>query len=151
VNPYSGNLDRIQIVKGWLDTPVSRPRTGSSWPFKRTCSTGRAWQVLKQWPKSLLQICCSSLLNVTVSENERRNWLSKKGLQLGPVGHEHPTLTPSKNAISEDGGAKSDARTAPNSIQDPDLARIVAVWPELPEHIKAAIKALIQTHITEIK
>ena len=31
----------------------------------------------------------------------------------------------------------------------PDLAEIVAVWPELPEHIKAAIKALVQTHKTE--
>jgi hypothetical protein len=30
-----------------------------------------------------------------------------------------------------------------------DLPEIVAVWPELPEHIKAAIKALIQTHGTE--
>jgi len=31
------------------------------------------------------------------------------------------------------------------------LAEIVAVWPELPEHIKAAVKALVQTHIAEIK
>ncbi len=27
-----------------------------------------------------------------------------------------------------------------------DLAEIVAVWPELPEYIKAAITALVQTH-----
>ena len=30
-----------------------------------------------------------------------------------------------------------------------DLAEIVAVWPQLPEHIKAAIKALAQTHKAE--
>jgi len=32
---------------------------------------------------------------------------------------------------------------------DPELAQITTVWPELPEHIKAAIKALVQTHKTE--
>jgi len=32
-----------------------------------------------------------------------------------------------------------------------DLARIVTVWPELPEHIKAAIKALVQTHSNQTK
>ena len=32
-----------------------------------------------------------------------------------------------------------------------DLAEIVAVWPELPVHIKAAIKALVQTHKSEKK
>ncbi len=33
----------------------------------------------------------------------------------------------------------------------PDLAELVKVWPELPEDTKKAIKALVQTHITEKK
>ncbi len=39
--------------------------------------------------------------------------------------------------------------TAGNQSQDIpiELAEIVAVWPELPVHIKAAIKALVQTCI----
>jgi hypothetical protein len=34
---------------------------------------------------------------------------------------------------------------------DSDLARIVAAWPKLPEHIKASVKALIQTYNGEGK
>jgi len=32
---------------------------------------------------------------------------------------------------------------------DPELTQIIKAWPELPEHIKAAIKALIQTNKAE--
>jgi len=32
-----------------------------------------------------------------------------------------------------------------------DLAAVVKAWPELPAHIKQAIKALIQTHKVEKK
>jgi hypothetical protein len=32
---------------------------------------------------------------------------------------------------------------------DSELAAVVKVWAELPEHIKVAIKALVQTHKTE--
>jgi len=44
-------------------------------------------------------------------------------------------------------------KTAENQPKNlpPDLAEIVAVWPELPEHIKQAIKALVQTHNKETK
>jgi hypothetical protein len=68
---------------------------------------------------------------------------------MGRVGHEHPPLTGSKMAISVSGGAKSDAPDAPKHPQDPDLAATVKAWPELPEHIKAAIKALVHTHTKE--
>jgi hypothetical protein len=48
---------------------------------------------------------------------------------------------------------KDNSKTHENQVDSlpPDLTEIVAVWPDLPEHIKAAIKALIQTHNTEIK
>ena len=70
---------------------------------------------------------------------------------MGRAGPEHPPVTVSKTLISEGGGAKSDAHNAPKPVQDPDLAKVVKAWPELPEHIKAAIKALIQTHKPEKK
>jgi hypothetical protein len=42
-------------------------------------------------------------------------------------------------------------KTAENQHQgiSPELAEIVDVWADLPLHIKAAIKALVQTHTKE--
>jgi hypothetical protein len=34
---------------------------------------------------------------------------------------------------------------------DPDFLQLIEAWPELPGHIKAAIKALVQTHKAENK
>ena len=48
---------------------------------------------------------------------------------------------------------KQNPKTAENQAKidtselSPDLAEIVAVWPELSGHIKAAIKALVQTFV----
>jgi hypothetical protein len=64
---------------------------------------------------------------------------------MGDIGPEHSPLALSKTAISAESGAKSDAHDAPSPIHDPDLTQIVAVWQQLPEHIKAAIKALVNT------
>ena len=54
-------------------------------------------------------------------------------------------LTPQLTPKTQEQG-KIDTQNLP-----PDLAEIVAIWPQLPEHIKAAIKALVQTHKREKK
>ncbi|MGD1041508.1 MAG: hypothetical protein ABR913_00425 [Sedimentisphaerales bacterium] len=67
---------------------------------------------------------------------------------MGDTGLEHPPLEQSKTSISASGGAKSGAPNAPKASQtpqDPDLAMVVEHWPNLPEHIRAAIKALVKT------
>jgi len=68
-------------------------------------------------------------------------------LKLGGTGLELTPLEQSKTPISGEGGTESGT---PNS-KDPYLALVVKVWPGLPEHIKAAVKALIQTHNKETK
>ena len=60
---------------------------------------------------------------------------------LAPTGLVVDRKTDSKNPKTTKNQAKIDTSELPS-----DLAEIVAVWPELPEHIKAAIKALVQTH-----
>ena len=67
--------------------------------------------------------------------------------EVGRAGFEPTPLVLSKTTISASGGTESGT---PNS-KDPDLALVVERWPDLPEHIKAAIKALIQTNNTEKK
>ncbi|MGB7581243.1 MAG: hypothetical protein WBL85_02185 [Sedimentisphaerales bacterium] len=51
---------------------------------------------------------------------------------MGDTGLEHTPLEQSKTLISASGGAESDARNAPNTLQDPDLALVVEQWPNLP-------------------
>jgi len=44
---------------------------------------------------------------------------------------------------------KSGAHLVHDHIYCNDLAEVVKAWPALPEHIRAAIKALVRTHDTE--
>ena len=51
---------------------------------------------------------------------------------------------PRNDAQAAAGGAKSGAVSPDTSLADPDLARIVASWPALPEPIRRAMLALVQ-------
>ncbi|HLN26305.1 MAG TPA: hypothetical protein VK395_01020 [Gemmataceae bacterium] len=47
--------------------------------------------------------------------------------------------------LLSDSGTTDPGPLAHDSQNDPDLARVLAAWPILPEHIKAAILALVET------
>ncbi|MHC4889552.1 MAG: hypothetical protein ACYTEO_08855 [Planctomycetota bacterium] len=71
--------------------------------------------------------------------NENHNSCDSKDLHRNDKGAYKPAY---KN-ISEitENTTQIDIRNLPT-----ELAEIVTVWHEMPEHIKAAIKALVQTH-----
>lgn len=58
---------------------------------------------------------------------------------MGGTGLELPQELPGKPIISQSRGAESGAVGA----RDPDLARLIAAWPTLPEPIRRAILALV--------
>ena len=64
-----------------------------------------------------------------------------------------PAVDPCKHKDLQktiDEKARKSADLGAKSNQIPlELASIAEAWPDLPEHIKAAIKALVQTHNTE--
>jgi hypothetical protein len=70
---------------------------------------------------------------------------------MGDTGLEHSPLASSKTAISQNMSAKSGALDDKIGNSKSTLSWLVEHWPELPEHIKAAIKALIQICKTEKK
>lgn len=64
---------------------------------------------------------------------------------MGPEGSEHPPCTQPKTPISETVRTQSGTLDAEKPPADPDLALIQDRWATLPEHIKAAIMALVQS------
>lgn len=65
---------------------------------------------------------------------------------MGGIGLEHPPLALSKTAIAQNPRAESGALGDKIRDSESDLSRLVKRWPQLPEHIKAAIKALARSY-----
>ena len=78
-------------------------------------------------------------------------------IRIAPRGSELSPLTPPKTPISESERTREDTvdvekppagpvEPRPEQpIQDPDLAKVVKAWPELPEHVRQAILALVRS------
>lgn len=73
-----------------------------------------------------------------------------KDLQIPPRGLEPEHVSSLNNndlqKIKNSTGAESGAFSVKTSKIDSDLWNLINFWPSLPEHIKAAIKALVQTY-----
>jgi hypothetical protein len=61
------------------------------------------------------------------------------------MGIEPTANSPDNRGVFTSDGAKTGAVSADSSRIDPDLARVNAAWPMLPEPIRRAIRALIET------
>jgi hypothetical protein len=60
-------------------------------------------------------------------------------------GTEHPPLALSETVISENPRTDSGTPNPQNTSLDPDLALIQERWPNLPEHIRQAVLALVRS------
>lgn len=64
---------------------------------------------------------------------------------MGDTGLERTPPALPKTPISQERGTESDTVDVKRPL-NPDSAKIVITWPTLPEHFRAAIKALIDAH-----
>ena len=59
------------------------------------------------------------------------------------LGLEDPPKTPGKTDISKQGGAECGARSALSTTKYPDLQRVIEVWADLPEAVRAGINTMV--------
>jgi len=70
---------------------------------------------------------------------------------VGATGLELPRFPAGKSGVAESGGNKSgntgarfDDSSGVTNPTDPDLAAVVAVWPDLPPALRAGIVAMVK-------
>jgi hypothetical protein len=79
------------------------------------------------------------LLGSALSRDTLQNWgIGQAGLEPSHDSHGNQHTT-------NQSGAKSGARIEHTESSDPDLASVVAAWPDLPRAIKAGILAMVST------
>ncbi len=91
---------------------------------------------VKKWPES----GTDSAKTHKIRPKSQHVTDSKKEQNLTDSTHNNNNSVHQKHAISEQ-----------QNQTDSDLAEIVTAWPQLPEHIKAAIQALVQSHLQGIQ
>ena len=64
---------------------------------------------------------------------------------MGATGLEHGAKTTANANNPKIGAAESGATEADSGDSDPDLARLIDRWPSLPEAIRRAIMAMVET------
>ena len=72
--------------------------------------------------------------------------LGNEGL-IAPRGPEHTPLAAPKTPIPENQRTESGIPNGENTPPDPDLAKIVAAWPQLPEAVRSMVLAIVQNAI----
>lgn len=85
-------------------------------------------------------------IDITSQAESQTNSPALRPGKIGDEGNRTIPVSASKTPISEPRGTESGTVDAPNAPIDTDLAFIQDRWPDLPEHIKAAITTLVQAH-----
>ena len=77
------------------------------------------------------------LLSSALSRDTVQNW------GIGQAGLEPSLVSQENQCLRNQSGAQSGARNEHTESSDPDLASVIAAWPDLPRAIKAGILAMV--------